>query len=59
MNDQELQNEIKTILLVLLIIGVAFGLWSGQYGQKYRFLNDCGERYSPEHCEELWEMGNG
>lgn len=58
MNDLELQNDIKTMLAVLVIIGIAFTIWSGAIGQKHSFMKDCGEMYSQEHCEELWEMGN-
>jgi len=59
MNDQQLKHDTLVALVVIMILGMAYFAITSESVEHRNFIEDCSDTYSQQHCEELWEMGNG
>ena len=58
MTDRELKTDINLILIGLAAVAFMYFLASSEWYQHYRWMQDCGQRYTQSQCQEMWRMAN-
>ena len=59
MTDTDLRQDVIFMLILIAVVGLAIGILSSAPVQRMQFIKDCSDTYTVEHCQELWNLGNG
>ena len=59
LNDKRNIGETAVAVVVGALVLAVWLFYHSPNVQRWRFLHDCTETYELEHCEDVWDQGNG